>query len=135
MFLLLIALGALACFVDRNYLYAAGGLAAIWIPVCMVLTRREKARLMVAFGSAFGDFKCPEPKLKTESSYGFPSFTLTFKCEEDLKTAQKEGRIGLFKHAISELYGHSGSASNPFDVARAVWVTHEDWKPTSTAIT
>jgi hypothetical protein len=131
-FLLLIALGALAYFVDRTYLFGVGGLVSIWAVVCMVQAKREKERLMVAFKAAFGDFNGRDPKLKTGSSFGFPTFTLTFASEEDLKTAQVEGRVGLFKYSISELYGHCGSSSNPFDAARAVWATFEGGKPTST---
>jgi hypothetical protein len=134
-FLLLIALGALAYFVDRAYLFGAGGLVASWAAVCIVQSRREKARLMVAFRAAFGDFDYPEPKLKTGTSYGFPTFTLTFATEEGLKAAQAEGRLGTFKYSISDLYGHCGSSSNPFDAARAVWATFEGWKPTFTTIT
>lgn len=133
--LLLIALGALASFVDRAYLFGAGGLVAIWAAVCIVQSRREKARLMVAFKAAFGDFDYPEPKLKTGTSYGFPTFTLTFATEEALKAAQTDGRLGIFKYSISELYGHCGSASNPFHAARAVWATFEGWKPTFTTVT
>ncbi len=134
-FLSLVALGALAYFVDRSYLFGAGGVVAIWVVVCMAQARREKARLMVAFRAAFGDFDYPEPKLKTGTSYGYPTFTLTFATEEGLKAAQTEGRLGIFKYSISELYGHCGSESNPFDPARAVWATFEGWKPTFTTVT
>ena len=89
---------------------------------------------MVAFRAAFRDFDYPEPKLKTATSYGFPTFTLTFATEEALKAAQTEGRLGAFKYSISELYGHCGSVSNPFDAARAVRATFEDWKLTFTTV-
>lgn len=133
-FLLLIALGALAYFVNRRYLFGVGGLVTIWAGVCVVQNKRKKSRLNVAFKTAFGDFDYPEPKLKIGTSYGFPTFTLTFATEEFLKAAQKEGRLGIFKYSISELYGHCGSASDPFDPARAVWATVEGWESTYTAI-
>lgn len=127
-FLLLITLGALAYFVDRAYLFGVGGLVAIWVGVCIVRSRREKARLVVAFRAAFRDLDYPEPTLKTGSSYGFPTFTITFATEDNMKTAQRDGRLGIFKRSISELYGHCGSESNPFDASRAVWETYIGWQ-------
>lgn len=127
-FLLLIALGALAYFVDRSYLLGVGGLVAIWAAVCIVQSRREKARLLVVFGAAFRDIDYPEPTLKTGSSYSYPTFTITFATEEDMKAAQADGCLGIFKQSISELYGHCGSESNPFDAARAVWATYIGWE-------
>ena len=99
-FLLLIALGALAYFVDRSYLFGAGVLVVIWAALSIVQSRREKARLMVAFRAAFRDLDFPEPTLKTGSSYGYPTFTITFATEEDMKTAQADGRLGIFNYSI-----------------------------------
>ncbi|MBN8458457.1 MAG: hypothetical protein J0M04_11535 [Verrucomicrobia bacterium] len=127
-FLLLITLGALACFVDRAFLFGVGGVVAFWAAVCIVHSRKEKARLMVAFRAAFTDLDYPEPILKTGSSYGYPTFTITFATEDDMKTAQADGLLGIFKRSISELYGHCGSESNPFDASRAVWATYIGWE-------
>lgn len=127
-FLALIALCALAYFVDRAFLIGAGGVAAFWTAICLIQTRREKARLLAAFRVAFQDFNFPKPTLQMGTSYGYPTFTITFATEEDLKSAQADGRLGHFKHSISELYGHCGSENNPFDASRAVWATYIGWE-------
>ena len=98
------------------------------------MNRKEKKRLFYAFEVAFAGFGYPLPTLKTGMSYAFPTFTLIFPTEEAMKAAQDGGYLGLFKYSVSELYGHCGSSSRPFDVSLAVWATFEGWKPTVTTI-
>ncbi|MEO7098819.1 MAG: hypothetical protein ABI162_05620 [Luteolibacter sp.] len=132
--LAVIALSALSYFSNRTYSWGVAGFLAVWIVISWVMHRREKKRLLCAFEEAFDGFGDSLPTLKNGTSYGFPTFTLKFPTEEALKAAQDGGHLGRFKDSVSELYGHCGSSSRPFDVSLAVWATFEGWKPTVTTI-
>jgi hypothetical protein len=125
-FLAVIALSVLSYFIDQTFLWGVACLLVVWILIYWIINRREKKRLLCAFEEAFEGFGDSLPTLKTGMSYAFPTFTLKFPTEEAMKAAQDGGYLGRFKYAVSELYGHCGSSSRPFDVSLAVWATFED---------
>lgn len=133
-FISIIALSLLSFLIDLAFLWGVAALLAVWIPICRVMHRKKKKRLLCALEEAFDGFGDSLPTLKTGMSYVFPTFTLIFRTEEAMKAAQDEGYLGHFKYSVSELYGHCGSSSRPFDVGLAVWATFEGWKPTGTTI-
>ena len=133
-FILLLASCLLAYFVDRAFLWLAGGVILVWEIVSRRRARRERARLDDALAEAFNEFRGPLPELKTGTSYGFPSFTLTFPDTHVLEAAQQGGHIGRFKRAVSDLYAHCGTEKRPFDAEMAVWATYEGWMSSTTEV-
>ncbi|MFZ2276617.1 MAG: hypothetical protein WAW39_02415 [Prosthecobacter sp.] len=112
-----------------RYVFYAGCLVVIWLVIARIRSGHFHQRHLVALREAFSAKDIPVPHLKESYSYGWPSFTLTFQTEEDLKLAKEAGCISAFKQKIQLFYDHLGGAENPFDADRAVWATYEGWQP------
>jgi hypothetical protein len=123
------AFSYLAFFSHWTYSVAVVGLIAGWLLVCRIRARRDHRRHLAALSAAFSSSSLPLPRLKSSYSYGYPSFTLTFSSEAELKQAEESGFIAAFKQAIQSLYMHTGRKQNPFDADRAVWATYDGWQP------
>jgi hypothetical protein len=119
-----IALGALGYFVHVYFAVAIIPLFAVWEVICRIKGKKDARILADAFDFAFEGFRASKPDLKKSNSYGFPSFTITFQTEDDMKRSEVEGRLRAFKDSIVALYGHVGSKERPFDVDMAVYPTY-----------
>ena len=119
----------LASQVHWGFSVAAAALLAAWLWLCQIRSARERKRNVAAFQRAFSPGAGAVPEFKAESHYGFPSFTLTFTSEAEMKRAEAAGGIAAFKQSLQEFYGHLGGRQNPFDPARAVWATYKGWQP------
>jgi hypothetical protein len=115
--------------VTSHWMYAAAtaGLIFGWRLVCRIRSSRDRCRHLEALSASFSPSGRPFPRLTEGTSYGFRTFTLTFRSEAELRQAEASGCIAAFKQAIQSLYGHTGGRQNPFDADRAVWATHEGW--------
>ena len=123
------AFGYLAFSSHWAYLAAVAGLIGGWLLICRTRLRRNHRKHLEALRLAFAPSERPIPHLKEGGSYGFPTFTLTFASEAELKQAEESGRIAAFKKTIQSYYAHMGSKGNPFDADRAVWATYKGWQP------
>ncbi len=101
----------------------------IWLVIARIRSKRFHQQHLVALREAFPAKDIIVPHLKESYSYGWPSFTLTFSTEEDIKRATEAGCISVFKQKIQLFYDHLGDAENPFDADRAVWATYVGWQP------
>lgn len=111
------------------YSVAVAGLIGVGWLIVQVAQRRDHSRHVEMLGLAFAPSGLPVPQLKDGSSYGFPSFTLTFASEAELRQAEAQGCIAAFKDAVQTVYGHTGSKRNPFSADQAVWATYVGWQP------
>ena len=118
-----------------HWLYSAvvAALIGSWMLVCRIRFRRDHRRHCELLTDAFANSGQPTPLLKDGMSYGFPSITLVFSSEDELKQAQESGRIEAFKHTIQLLHKHRGTKRNPFNAECAVWATYRGWKGLFTA--
>ncbi len=119
-----IILGALGYFVHVYFAVAIIPLFAVWEVICKIKGKKDARILADAFNSAFERFRASKPDLKKSYSYGFPSFTITFQTEDDMKCAEVDGSLRDFKDSIVALYGHVGTKEQAFDVSVAVYPTH-----------
>lgn len=119
-----IALGALGYFVHVYFAIAIIPLFAVWEVICRIKGKKDARILTDAFDSAFEGFLASKPDLKKSYSYGFPSFTITFQTEDEMKRSEADGSLRAFKDSIVVLYGHVGSKDRPFDVDMAVYPTY-----------
>lgn len=132
--------GSIACvifaiFGHPSFLAGAVLLWGMWIIYCNIREKKNRRLYLSAFQNAFKQFAAPTPALEIGSSYGRPSFKITFKTEGDLKKAQSEEHIGTFKNAIQELCApHYSSLKNPFDAERAIYTTYEGRQYTYTRV-
>jgi len=69
----------------------------------------------------------PTPKYELRSSYGYPSFTITFDSVESLIGAEEEGLNHSFLKDIQELCKDMGSKDNPFNSEKAVFFTTDEY--------
>lgn len=122
------AFGYLALSRHWGYSMAAAALLGVWWLICELRWKVLHRRQLAALDAAFAPLGSPLPHLKQSSSYGFPTFTLTFTSEAELKRAQDSGSIAAFKRAIQSLHAHGWSKQNPFDADKAVWCTYEGRK-------
>lgn len=111
------------------YTFAVVSLIGVGLLIVRIGKRRDHHRHVEVLRLAFAPSGLPVPQFEDGYRYGFPSFTLTFPSEAELKQAEALGCITAFKQAIQTLHGHTGSKRNPFDVNRAIWITYVGWKP------
>jgi hypothetical protein len=116
--------GYLALTLHWTYATAGAGLICGWLLLGQIRLRRDRRRHLDALDAAFAPSGHPIPSLKEGSSYGFPTFTLTFPSAVELRWAEESGCLAAFKQAIQSLYGHTGCKQIPFDADCAVWATH-----------
>jgi len=117
------ALGYLALSRHWGYSFAAAGLIGVWWVIGGVRLKRRYRKVQEALHAAFASSARPFPHLEVGSSYGFPTFRLTFASPAELASAQDAGCIAAFKLAIQSIYLHDGDKENPFDADKAVWIT------------
>ena len=134
-FTYLCTLGYLTLETHWKYPVAVAALISVWMIIRHIGMWRghRRRRHLELLEAAFAQSGQSAPQLKDGGSYGFPSFTLIFPSEAELRQAQESGCIAAFKNAIQSLYGHMGNKQNPFDAERAVWATYKGWKPHFTA--
>jgi hypothetical protein len=120
------ALGYLALSRHWGYSIAGVGLLGVGWVIGDIRSKRRHGRVQDAFNTAFALSGRPFPHLEVGSSYGYPTFKLTFTSKAERTNAQDAGCIDAFKHAVQLIYLHYGSKENPFDADRAVWSTYED---------
>ncbi len=129
------ALGAIGtglywvCTSQWEYAFYAGCVVLFWWGIAQKRIRRFRRLHIEALNKAFTSSDLPVPVLTERSGYGFPSITLTFPTEEDIKRANGLGCISAFKQSMQQLYEHVGSDENPYDADRAVWATYVGWQP------
>ena len=123
-FLGIVLLGLLTWFVHKAFFVGIVLLAVGWSWICRVRMKKEKSRLFRAFKTAFESFTGTKPVLNQKSSYGFAVFEITFESQKDFEQAVEHGQMEVFKNSIVELYGHTGSKGNPFDVNMSVQPTY-----------
>jgi hypothetical protein len=113
-----------------HWTYATVGAALICGALLLgqIRLRRERRRLRDVLNAVFAPSGRPVPLLKEGSSYGFPTFTLTFPSEAELRQAEQSGCLAAFKQAIQSLYRHAGCKQMPFDANCAVSATYEGRK-------
>ena len=112
-----------------RYAFYALCLVVIWLVIARIRSGHFRQKHLVALQDAFSEKDMPVPQFKESYSYGWPSFTLTFQTEEDLRRAKEAGCISAFKQKIQLFYDHLGGAENPFDADRAVGATYVGWQP------
>ena len=66
------------------------------------------------------------PTVEISSSYGYPSFQVTFPSNDLLARARHGGQTGLFLVGIQALCKNSGSKRRPFDASVAIWFTSRE---------
>ncbi len=121
--ILLVSLGCLAYFVDKSFLWAAGGIILTWEIICRMKGGRDKRRLESAFASAFEGFDGVFPQMKKTSSYGFPFFSVCFRSKEEMKRGFERGHLNAFRTAVHELYGFEG-----FDIEKGFEEIYSGWE-------
>ena len=119
------ALGYLTLASHLAYSVAVAGLIGGWWVICGLRVRRHRRRHLDALKIAFASSDRPAPHLKEGNRYAFPTFTLTFASDAELKQAEVSGCIAAFKQSIQSMHAHIGSRQNPFDADLAVWATYE----------
>ena len=90
-----------------------------------VRSRLKQKKIQRAFEEVFGNKTATLPSFKTGSAYGYPSFTITFKTEQQLKEAIEGGLTHLFIDSIKDLHSNIKS----FEAEKAVFLTWEGRKP------
>jgi hypothetical protein len=120
--------GYLALTLHWTYVTAGAGLICGWLLFWQIRSRRDHRRHLDALNAVFAPSGRPVPSLKEGSSYGFPTFVLTFPSAADLRQAEESGCLAAFKQAIQSLHGHTGGKLIPFDADRAVCATFEGRK-------
>ena len=66
------------------------------------------------------------PKYKINGSYGFLHFTVIFRSNEELDTANQNGLNQKLTKEIEELLKNTGGKENPFQVEKAIFFTSEE---------
>jgi hypothetical protein len=90
--------------------------------------RRFRASCKVAFADTF-PHATGSPELKMGTSYGFPSFQVTFQTDIDLANARANGLTDRFTAQIQQLCRDRGFDDRPFDAEAAIWFTSQDTLP------
>ena len=98
----------------------------IWVLYCLVRTFCHEQICRREFELVFSSFTESGPRLKCSSSYGWPSFVITFQSEDEYHLASQEGLIDAFKERIQKLLGHLGDSEKRFDAELAVYATWKD---------
>jgi hypothetical protein len=128
MFVMTVAFGMLAYFVNGYFLVPIAVLIAGWLLIVSTHSNEDKQRLLAAFDQAFDEFQGTKPTLEIGANYGYRSFTVTFMSKGELAEARASGCLGAFKGSIQDLYGHTGSRSRPFDAGTALHATYQGWR-------
>ncbi|WP_367873775.1 hypothetical protein [Luteolibacter sp. Populi] len=113
----------LAYFVRPEIAWAILPIAAFWSWVCWRRDRKEKRLLQEALEESFAGFDGAMPRIKKETSYGYPAITLHFQSEEEMNRAADTGRTKVFKARLVEMYGGGG-----FDIEKAFNATYTGWE-------
>lgn len=113
-----------ACLGRPVWLLLAVPTILFWIVYASAVEKARRRYELEVFEDAFRDFDGPTPIFKSESSMGWPHYTLTFDTKESFELAEAQGRISAFKATIQELHGHI-IRDERFDVDRAVSATYE----------
>ena len=87
--------------------------------------KKEKREVESEFRTVFESFEGSPPVLEQSSSYGFPSFMITFASEEEQTQAEESGLLAEFQELIQERYNDAGSEDKPFDADLAVSAMYE----------
>ncbi|MGV3658653.1 MAG: hypothetical protein ACO1TE_00660 [Prosthecobacter sp.] len=124
-FVSLCVLGYLAATVHWKYSLAATGLFVVWLILAQINGARFQRELLGVLNAAFLAKGHPVPELKRGGHYGWPTFTLVFTTEAELKQAMRDGCISAFKQSVQDICISEGSRRNPFDVSKAVAITHK----------
>ena len=121
----LVGFGLCAYIFDPKLWIGFGLLAATWLGIGQTRLRRQKKRDSKVFNDTFEMFDRSKPGIEESYLYGFIHFTITFQTESDMKRAEELGFVERYREAIQDLYGHTGSETNPFDAEIAVYATYE----------
>lgn len=119
----------LATAVPWKYALGVVGLLIAWIGIAQLVRAREARRNREELNRIHRAAGIEPPDYRSGSSYGFPSFTLTFANASEMKRAEDAGCIAAFKHSVQTSYRDAGTKSNPFDVELALYVTHREFRP------
>ncbi|WP_415907767.1 hypothetical protein [Oleiharenicola sp. Vm1] len=111
--------------------YTAGvvTLVVVWISVASVMASVRKRKEGQELHRIHGAAGLEPPEYETGSSYGFPTFKLTYANAAEMSRAKDRGCTAAFAQFIQGAYGDSGSKKNPFDVTLALTITHKEWRP------
>jgi len=119
----------LAAAVPWKYAFGAVGLLIAWIGIAELQRAREARRNREELDRIHRAARIEPPDYRRGSSYGFPTFTLTFANASEMKRAEDAGCIAAFKQFVQQSYRDAGTKNNPFDVELALYVTHRGFKP------
>lgn len=92
-----------------------------WVIYANIKHKRREYLYRNIFLEIFENSEVDLPTLKTGNSYSFPSFTITFKTEEQLKSAEGIGLTKQFEEKIQQI--HINIAN--FKAERSVFFTWE----------
>jgi hypothetical protein len=84
-------------------------------------SRKNKKQLTKSFQKAFGSLGVELPQLKISSSYGYPTYSISFQNHTDFLIAEKNGANKAFKEEIEKI--HSPEIKD-FNVDLAVHISY-----------
>lgn len=119
----------LATAVRWKYVLGAVGLLIAWLGIAELQRARKARRNRQELDRIHRAAGIEPPDYRSASSYGFPTFTLTFTNALEMKRAEEAGCIAAFKQFVQTSYRDAGTKSNPFDVELALYVTHREFRP------
>ncbi len=67
--------------------------------------KKERKKQLILFVRIFEGAGFSTPTLKFGSSYGWPTFTVTFASKVDFETARNQNLINRFKNEMASFYG------------------------------
>ncbi|RNC79642.1 MAG: hypothetical protein ED557_14055 [Balneola sp.] len=105
----------------RIILFTISAIILAWLTFRIIYARKKRMQYENVFLEVFENIQVELPEFKIDYKYGYPSFEVIFKNQEDLKVAESKGSTEKFKDMIQILHKN-------IDDFEAELAIHYTWK-------